>query len=202
MELLGALASAAAVALDNARLYEAMHQAVLMRDHVMASVSHDLKNPIAAISGNLQMLENRLERSPALVTGEALKNELERIRGLALNMSGFLDDLVETIRLEAGQEVQLRRAKVDLADLAAEVVAIIQPTTETHHINLRTTQPVIGEWDGNRLQRVILNLVTNAVKYSREGGDIDVTVAQDAGHAVLAVTDRGIGISSRDLALV
>lgn len=202
MELLGALASAAAVALDNARLYEEMQQAVLTRDHVMATVSHDLKNPIAAISGNLQMLQVRLDRDSSLLTPAVLKTELERVRRLALNMSGFLDDLVETIRLEMGREVELRLAKVDLAELVTEVAAIMEPTTDRHRIVVQIKDSVVGEWDGNRLQRVVLNLLANAVKYSPDGGDIEVRVEQEDDHAVLAVTDHGIGISQQDVAKI
>ena len=198
-DLLLALASAAGIAIDNARLHEAMQQAILTRDHVMASVSHDLKNPIAAISGNLQMLDSRLERIPEAYSPEMIRSELQRIRRLVLSMSGFLDELVETMRLEIGGQVELHRAHVDLSDLAADVVAIVQPTTTNHQLRLSARRPVIGLWDGNRLERVILNVVSNAIKYSPGGGDIEIDVEQAGSEAVVAVTDHGIGISREDL---
>jgi signal transduction histidine kinase len=193
------LASAAGIAIDNARLHEAMQQAILTRDHVMASVSHDLKNPIAAISGNLQVLDSRLERNPEAYSPDLIRSELQRIRRLVLSMSGFLDELVETMRLEIGGQVELHPAHVDLSDLAADVVAIVQPTTTNHQLRLSARRPVIGLWDGNRLERVILNVVSNAIKYSPGGGDIEIDVEQAGSEAVVAVTDHGIGISREDL---
>jgi signal transduction histidine kinase/ActR/RegA family two-component response regulator len=199
LDLLSALASAAAVALDNARLYEAMQQAVSLRDHVLGSVSHDLKNPIAAVAGRLQLVQRRLRRNIEKVDLHELDSEIEHVRQLTLTMSGFLDALVETAQLQAGHEVDLRPSEVDLVSLTAEVATMVQSTAERHQIEIDGPDSLIGRWDQYRLERVILNLLSNAVKYSPEGGPVRVSIMKERDEAVLAVSDRGIGIAPADL---
>ncbi|MBV8083444.1 MAG: response regulator [Chloroflexi bacterium] len=198
LDLLTALASAAAVALDNSRLYEAMQRAIFLRDHVLGTVSHDLKNPIAALSGRVQLLQHRLRRNRETALAQ-LDGELEHIHGLSLTMAGFLDELVDTIRLQAGENIELRRSAVDLSALAAEAIGMVQPGAQRHRIHLEEDAGVEGNWDRNRLERVILNLVGNAVKYSPEGGEVRVRISREDGYARLTVTDQGIGIRPEDV---
>ena len=202
LDLLSALASAAAVALENARLYEAMHQAVSVRDHVLSSVSHDLKSPIAAVAGRLQLLQRRLQRNVEKLDVQELNTELEHVRQLTLTMSGFLDALIETAQLEAGYEVELRPTEVDLVSITAGAATMVESTTDRHQIEIDGPDRLIGRWDQHRLQRVILNLLSNAIKYSPEGGTVRISIITEGNEAVVAVSDHGIGIASADAARI
>ena len=197
------LARRCAAAIDNARLFRQAGEAIRVRDEVLTGVSHDLKSPLTSILGTAQLLQRRVEaagegRDERLATG------LERIVATTARMAGLIDELVDTARLELGQDLPLRRETTDLVALAEQAVAEHQRGTERHQIELdRRVDRITGLWDAARLRRVLDNLLGNAVKYSPDGGPIRVTIdrgADDRGtpSAVLIVTDRGVGIPPED----
>jgi signal transduction histidine kinase len=119
-------------------------------------------------------------------------------------MAGMIDEVLDTTRLQLGRPLLLERDPIDLVGLARQIAAECQKTSETHRLRVEATSPeVVGAWDGRRLERVLANLVGNAVKYSPRGGDVVIEVAgeeDDRGTwAVLRVRDNGIGIPPADL---
>ena len=113
--------------------------------------------------------------------------------------------MVDVARLRGGQPLELRRQPVDLGGLARRAIEEADRIHEQHPIRLEATaEPVVGLWDGGRLERVVANLLGNAVKYSPEGGEVIVRIGREeaAGQAFasLAVEDRGVGIPTADLA--
>jgi signal transduction histidine kinase len=150
-------------------------------------VTHDLKTPLTSIKGLAQLMLRRQEYSaPSLVTIVSQSNHLERL----------INDLLDVARMEAGR-LDLQLAPVDLGDVARQAVNQAQATTSRHMIRAEIIeQPIVHEWDGDRLGQVLQNLLTNAIKYSPDGGEIVVRVEDDPGHreARFAVSDCGIGI--------
>jgi PAS domain S-box-containing protein len=196
------LARRAAIAVDNAYLYQELQQALRVRDEFLTSVSHDLKNPIAAIKGRAQMLERRLPSLPP-EEAERFAQGLENIDAGASRMTRFINDLVDVTRLRIGQPLELDRRKVDLVELVRQVVEH-QKGIGPQAIRLKTQcEQLAGVWDGTRLERTVGNLVSNAAKYSPDGKEIVVEIdrkERPAGSvAVLAVRDQGIGIPATDL---
>jgi PAS domain S-box-containing protein len=172
--------------------------ALQARNELVATIAHDLKSPLAAIKGLAQIAVR--QTGPE---GDAGAELLARIEGAATRMVRLLDDLQDTARLEAGQELSLARAPTDLVALARTVVAEQQRMTSQHRIQLASEEaPIVGRWDGPRLERVLGNLLGNAIKYSPGGGDILARLARDDGWAVLTVQDPGVGIPAADLPLV
>jgi PAS domain S-box-containing protein len=197
------LAHRAAIAVDNASLYGELNEAVRIRDEFLASVSHDLKNPIAAIKGRAQMLERRAQELPPDEAGRFLQS-LESIDSSATRMSRLISDLVDVARLRIGQPLDLRYEEIDLIELIRNVVAEVKPTTDHHTIRVEAEkEPLTGEWDPSRIERVLANLLTNAIKYSPEGGEITVNARIEASEngqsAAILVSDRGIGIPEDDV---
>jgi signal transduction histidine kinase len=197
------LAHRAAIALDNASLYAELNEAVRIRDEFLASVSHDLKNPIAAIKGRAQILERRAKKL-APDEAERFLQSLESIDSSATRMSRLISDLVDVARLRIGQPLDLRYEKIDLVELISNVVAEVQPTTDHHTIRIEAeTEPLLGEWDPSRVERVLTNLLTNAIKYSPDGCEITVAAnlrtSEDGQSATILVSDRGIGIPEEDV---
>jgi signal transduction histidine kinase len=136
------------------------------------------------------------------VPPERLDGALENIDAASNRMTALVDSLLDLAHLQMGQPLELQREPTDLVGLVAEVAAECQQTTDRHEIRLNAIPALYGEWDGQRLQRVIGNLLDNAVKYSPDGGSIEVTVARDGGAtptAVLTVQDHGMGIPAADL---
>jgi signal transduction histidine kinase len=199
LELLTAFAAAAAVAISNVRRHQQEQQAMQARDDFLAAASHDLKNPLTAIRGSVQMLERTLARTGS-VPPERLRNSIRTISGAAARMTSLIEELLDIARLRMGERLVLECVPTDLVALAREQVAMQQSTTEHHRLVVDAEVPtLVGAWDSRRLQRVLENLLSNAIKYSPAGGEIVVTVKREADSAVLAVRDPGIGIPAADL---
>jgi protein-histidine pros-kinase len=161
--------------------------AVLARDQVLAVVSHDLKNPLAAIVGWAQHMQRRLAqwRTPE---AERLGKPLTQITAVTSRM----------------RSLELDRHPTDLVALARQAAAQHRETSEQHRIQIEAAVPALtGHWDAARLERVLDNLLSNAIKYSPEGGEIRLSIArEDTEHgpwAVLAVEDDGLGIPAAEV---
>ncbi len=120
-------------------------------------------------------------------------------------MVALIGDLLDAARLQAGQALTLERRPTDLVALVGGLVAEHQERTDRHTIRFEATVPsLVGAWDAERVERVVGNLLANAVKYSPAGGTIRVSVRREAEGgdpvAVVMVQDEGLGIPAADLA--
>ena len=190
---------------ERARLAQAQAEAeasLRARDETLATISHDLRTPLTSIRGLAQLLRRRLERGAAM-SAEEISDRLGRIEEQTVLMARMIDDLLDVARIEAGRPLDLRREACDLVGLVQKSAADVQRTTEQHRLHVSAQEgPIVGLVDSARLERVVLNLLTNAVKYSPDGGEIELTVRPEDGSgrwAVLEVRDGGIGIPPEDL---
>lgn len=200
------LARRAALAVDNARLYEAAQSALASRDELYSVISHDLKNPLGVIKGHAQLLQRRLasDEPPDV---ERLRDGLARIDATASRMTDQVNELLDFTGLDSGRPLDLDRRPTDLVALTRAVVEEHAASTDRHSFVVEAKVPELtGEWDRTRLERVLGNLLSNAVKYSPAGGDVVVTLEREPGAgndwAVIAVSDRGVGIPARDQARI
>jgi signal transduction histidine kinase len=176
------------------------------QEEFLSTVAHDLKNPLAAVRGQAQLLRRRLRKGDALAPEKILAG-IEGIDAGAQRMGSMIDDLVDVFRLRGGQPLDLRRQPVDLVDLVRRSVEEADRVDERHWLRTVSAEAsLVGLWDGARLERVMANLLSNAIKYSPNGGDITVTVRRETRDgeqwAVLAVEDQGVGIPPADLPFV
>ena len=181
----------------------AAESALQERDHLLATVSHDLKTPLTAIRGQADLLLRHIDSTGTLDVDRARKG-LELLRTAATRMATWIDDLLETARLDAGRSVELHREPMDLVALAWQVVAEHQRDAQRHRLRVHTRESgLVGVWDPVRLRRVLDNLVSNAIKYSPDGGEIVVSVdlgeAESGPEVCLAVADHGVGIPASDM---
>jgi signal transduction histidine kinase len=132
---------------------------------------------------------------------DELSERLLRIEEQSVHMAQMIDDLLDVARLQAGRPLELRREPCDLVALVHKTAADVQRTSDRHHLQVIVEDdPIVGELDGGRIERVVLNLLTNAVKYSPDGGEITLTVRREPdGWARVDVHDQGIGIPPADL---
>jgi PAS domain S-box-containing protein len=227
IELAQDLARRTALAVDNTRLFheaqeQAEHQAVLnaalresiqerdralsdlkhalqTRDEFLASASHDLKNPLASIKAGVQLLQRRLDR-PEGADPTRLREGLQRLDSTVTRAAGLVEELLDLARLQMGSPLDLDRRPMDLVRLLREVVSEHQQATDRHVLNLETHETeVVGLWDARRLGRAFSNVLDNAVKYSPQGGPIDVRLRRDAEWAAVEVADHGMGIPDDQL---
>jgi signal transduction histidine kinase len=180
-----------------------LEDAIQVRDELLQVVSHDLRNPLAGIVGNVHFLHNQLAsgNEPDL---QRVKTLLARIRGATAKMQRLIDELLDFGRLQAGQPLTLQRKPVDLVPLAAQAADQHQHTSSLHKIKFEATvAELTGSWDSARLDRVIDNLLSNAIKYSPSGGEVLVKVSTGTrhglDHAFLTVRDEGVGIASDEI---
>jgi signal transduction histidine kinase len=160
----------------------------------LAGVAHDLRNPLSA----LKLSANLLTRGATLPPEEKVRQTLTRIVNQVEHLNRMVDDLLDRTRIEAGN-LELRLEECDLRGLVSEVVELHRPASPQHELELTLPpEPLPIRCDGTRLGQVLTNLVSNAVKYSPEGGRIRIHLGQEGARAVLAVSDEGIGIAEED----
>ena len=180
------------------RLLEQIHQ------ESIDSISHDLKNPLAAIRAQAQLLRRRVERNK--LDDAYLVEAMASINGSVERMTTQLDDLLEVARLRAGAPLELRRSDVDLGRMVEQWAADYQRTTERHIVAVDPIdEPVVCSVDVNRIERVVTNLLSNAIKYS-DGGVIRIAVGMEPDgtgrSAAISVIDQGLGIPADEVPLV
>ncbi|MDQ2783633.1 MAG: PAS domain S-box protein [Chloroflexota bacterium] len=156
----------------------------------LAIVAHDLRTPLTALKGYASLMQRRgayNERSMAVMVAQA--ERLDRL----------INDVLEVSRLDA-HRLELRRSEVDLTHMVRQCVIEAEDIAERHPVRVELPdRPIIGWWDSDRICQVIQNLVSNAIKYSPEGGEV-VVHAEDIGdRARVSVSDRGIGIPAEAL---
>ena len=200
------LAHRAALAVDNARLYDVARQAILARDNLLAMASHDLRTPLGVIKGYAHLIQMRIDRSETLDKG-VLDASFERIDGAVQKMVYQLDELVDISHLQAGQTLALSYELTDIVRLVRRTVEEQQELAPRHRLSVVSELPeLIGSYDVVRVERVLINLLTNSIKYSPRGGDILVSLAADEDGAgswvTIRVQDHGIGIPAADLSQI
>ena len=176
--------------------------ALRVRDALVSFATHDLRNPLTAIKGQAQMLGRLAARDR--LTPEGLTAGLAAIEVASKSMETLISELLDTVRLQAGQQLELRPEPTDLVALVRRLVADQQQTTNRHTLRIGArSSTLMGEWDTVRIERVIGNLLSNAIKYSPAGGTITVTVGRRGrgtrAHAQISVRDTGLGIPAADL---
>ena len=196
-ELIQALANATSVAIANAELYREAREAVRLRDEFLAIAAHELRTPI-------QTLQLSLEGALTTDEGEARRRRIERgVRSLGA-LTELVERMLDVSRFTSGQLAPtLAPDDVDLAAVAAEALErlVLAKVNGSAQARLEAPAPVVGRWDRVRLDQIVTNLLTNAMKYG-ENKPITVSVAVENGGAVLRVRDRGIGIAAADHARI
>lgn len=191
------------VAAENARLYREAQEAVRARDTLLSVVSHDLRNLLAAVNGSVKLLQRVTSSPQPEVHALLMENGLARIGAAATRMNALIAEMLDFARLEMGQSLELFRRSTDLVAMARQVAAEHSHTSEKHRIVVEANVPELtGLWDAPRLERVLDNLLANAIKYSPRGGVVTVEVRAEGDRdreAVCVVRDEGMGIPSSDL---
>jgi PAS domain S-box-containing protein len=175
------------------------------REEVLAAVSHDLRNPLAAIAGHVQLLRRMLRRG-RMPDIERLGSRLETIDMMATRMTALLEDLVDVARLQEGEP---SHATLELTDLVALVRRCARElgAASSRDITVTCSDPaLVGLWNARGLERVVTNLLGNALKYSPAGETVQVQISHvqqdDGAWAELEVTDHGVGIPAGELSHV
>jgi two-component system CheB/CheR fusion protein len=179
--------------MTNAQLQRAEAEArenVEKRDHFLAMLSHELRNPLAAVLNASSLLEwDTIDK-------EAMDEARGAIARQSQHMARLLDDLLDVSRITRGT-IEIRKATADLAQSAREALESVTPALETKELQLHLElpeKPLVVRGDPTRLQQIQANLLTNSIKYTPPGGEVWLTLSEENGQAVIRVRDNGIGI--------
>jgi signal transduction histidine kinase len=164
------------------------------RRQLIAAASHDLRTPLASLRLLVESIDD------GVATGETRDRYLKEVRTHVAVLSDLVDDLFELSRLEAG-EIAWTMRRVELGDLIGDTVAAMRAPAERKGVTLRTELPaggVVAEADAEKLQRVLFNLIQNAIRHTPSDGTVTVRARAAGGRVEVEVADDGEGVSPGD----
>jgi signal transduction histidine kinase len=159
------------------------------RQRFLADVSHELRTPLTTIRGNIDLMRRMGEADPETI--DVVQDELKR-------MTRLVDDLLLLARADTGS-LPIQHEVVELDTIFLEIYRQVRGLDQAVAINLTEVDQVYVLGDADRLRQLILNLVDNAIKYTPEGGSVNMSLSKSNGSAEIEVVDTGVGISSEDL---
>lgn len=182
-----AVASQAAIALDNAKLYEEIKQLNKKKDEFIGLASHELKTPLTSINGYLQILKRKDEQEGNSGFVDKAISQVDKLTSL---VSGLLD----VSKIEAGK-LQMVVETTDMELLAKDVAELVQLSNQTHEVSLQVVgNQFLIKADALRIEQVMINLITNAIKYSPQANQVIVSLIQTDTGVKVGVKDFGFGI--------
>jgi signal transduction histidine kinase len=166
--------------------------AIQLRDAMLAGVTHDLRSPVTVIKLQAQLLRRRAD--------DRLVASIDQIDRAATRMARWIDELLEVTSMRSADDLELQFKQTDLVALVREVIEDHQQGAGRHTLSLVVDAATIpAVFDVSRVERVVHNLIGNAIKYSPRGGCVEVSVQQTDGWATIVVRDEGLGIPADDL---
>jgi PAS domain S-box-containing protein len=193
------VARRAALAVDNARLYEAATAANQAKSEFLAVMSHELRTPLNGILGYTDLLLMGIPHP----LPEASSTQVRRIGSSARHLLQIIEQILAFSRLEAGRE-EAHPEDVELGELVRETAALVQPLAQQKGLEFALSLPagpVPMHTDPGKLRQILLNLLSNAIKFT-EAGQVALSAAEDGGRVRMTVRDTGIGLAPEQLARV
>jgi PAS domain S-box-containing protein len=189
--LVTSIAAQAAIGIDNAKLYEKIKELNAKKDEFIGLASHELKTPLTSISGYLQILNMK--------TGEKSNKFLDRTIHQVQKLTALVNDLLDVSKIEAGK-LQLAKDQFDIKKVVEDAIELIQHTYDKYEIIFETSADTcLVEADTQRIEQVLVNLLTNAIKYSPGANKVIVSLIHQKDEVKIGVKDFGIGIPASKL---
>ena len=168
-----------------------------MKTEFLSTAAHELRTPLTSIRGFSEILLTRK------MSEENQRRFLETINNQSVNLGNIINDLLDLARIESGRGLELRRAATDLTLMARELTDMFAQRGGAHRIEaVLANDPIRANCDRDKIRQVFQNLLSNATKYSPEGGRIEVKVERGEHVAVCSVSDEGMGMSPDQLARI
>ncbi|HMI61675.1 MAG TPA: PAS domain S-box protein [Puia sp.] len=191
-KLLTGIASQAAVAIENAKLYEEVKTLNTRKDEFIGVAGHELRTPITTIKGYLQLL---VGHTPEGLTKDFIEKALRQVNKL----NRLITDLLDVTRIHAGK-LDYTISRCSLIGLVKECIETVRQIHTSHAIESKLPDDdLIVMVDSTKIEQVLINFLINAIKYSPGQNKIFVQVTREAGQAVVSIRDLGMGIPKQDL---
>lgn len=173
------------------RAEEALRESDRRKDEFLATLAHELRNPLAPIQSSLEMMRHSVQ------AGGGWEQDYEVVTREVHHLTRLVDDLLDVSRISHGK-IELRKQEVELSPFLEQVFKTILPQIDERGLELNVslpTGPIRLEADPTRLEQILWNLLSNATKYTEPGGQIWLTAENEGHEVVLRVQDTGAGIS-------
>jgi signal transduction histidine kinase len=195
-KLMGALAAQAATAIDNASLYSKATQAVELRDTFLSVASHELKTPLTSIYLQFELLKRSTQKTSG--NDPKVMGLFDRFQSQLERLTRLINELLDVTRIASGK-MDLHLEKVELEKIVSDICANFESEAlqKGSPISLTVKEPVVGDWDLNRIEQVVMNLVSNAIKYGNKK-PIEVMIYKNEKYAMVQIKDNGLGIAPED----
>lgn len=194
-KLVDGIAGQAGVAIENAKLYEEIKRLNLKKDEFIGVAGHELRTPITTIKAYLQLLKDEAPEGAARQFTEKALRQVNKLNRL-------VSDLLDASKIHAGQ-LEYNLMPCFLLPLVRESLETIRQIHPTHPLETDLPEEdIVITADGTKIEQVLINFMTNAVKYSPEGSPIELSVKKTAGKVTVGVRDWGIGIGDKHFDLV
>lgn len=179
--------------LDNIRLYQQMQEAVHHREEFLSVAAHELKTPITSLQGYAQLLIRQIKKQQAL-DPVRVQLALESFEKQTAKLNQLVVRLLDISRLQR-ERLAMELAPTNLSELVKNVVSLAQAQTDKHNLIIQAPPALEALVDPIRFEQVVTNLVDNAIKYSPQGGPVEITLSLLPNQMVyLSVKDQGLGI--------
>jgi two-component system phosphate regulon sensor histidine kinase PhoR len=161
----------------------------MVRQEFFSNASHELKTPLTSVRGYLELLEN------GMATDEKMKRDfMIRIKKETVNMTNLINDILMISRLET-KEAEVLLSEVRICPLVKEVCTSLEPLAKENQVTIQTNcRPLTMHANSQQLRELFNNLITNAIKYNKPGGKVNVTINAEANEIIIVVEDTGVGI--------
>ena len=192
------IATRTALAVDNARVYQAAREGIRIRDEVLGMVSHDLKNPLTVVAGTVRFL---LDTLPEIELLGSRRAHLQRVLRATGQMSQIIQNLLDQVSIQSGR-LALTVQPESAGGIVADAVDMFRLLAEGASVRLEADVPGTPEMvtcDRARILQVLSNLIGNAVRHTPPGGRITVSYRKDPRGVVFGVADTGCGIAPEQL---
>ncbi|HEV2656187.1 MAG TPA: PAS domain S-box protein [Ktedonobacteraceae bacterium] len=160
------------------------------KDEFISMASHELKTPVTSLKGFLSLLQRRMSAQG----DEKALHYLNRMDTQVNKLTKLINDLLDLSKMQTGQ-LAYREERVEMDELVQEIMENVQETTQTHRLQLVGQSSALLLGDRDRIGQVLINLLTNAIKYSPQADRVLIHVARDNDRALVSVQDFGIGIA-------
>lgn len=178
-------------------LYAKAQAAIELRDNFLSVASHELKTPLTTINLQAQLINRNMDKTNS-IPPEKLRTSLNRMLAQLRRLTGLIDDLLDISRINAGR-LEIKSEDADLAEIVRDIVSNFEEdySSKGSSLTLHGVNSLHGKFDKNRVEQVITNLISNAIKYG-ESKPIEVYVEDSGNQAIIKVADQGQGIKLED----
>ena len=198
LDTIGDLARLMALAIDNARLYEASQRAIRARDQTIAVVSHDLRNPVNAI----RMIAGNVLTTVSDQSDPTMREYVQVIQQAARQADHLIQDLLDVARIEEGR-LRIEPVEAPLLSLLRDAMEVMVPLARERGVALRSdlelSEKHVVTVDAGRVHQVVSNLVGNAIKFTPRGGEIVLHASIGDESVRVSIRDTGVGIPAESL---